>query len=136
EAPPRPSSRALPVPRPLRPRIETGPPPVPMWNPARALRIRGLTALYHSGGALSDFQQLAAINLGDSTPQGEPMAELSAIILAAGEGTRMRSALPKVLHPVGGLPIVGHVVRAAYGAGATRVGVVVGPGHDSVRAAV
>ena len=47
------------------------------------------------------------------------MAELLSIILAAGEGTRMRSATPKLLHPVGGLPIIGHVVRAAVGAGST-----------------
>jgi bifunctional UDP-N-acetylglucosamine pyrophosphorylase/glucosamine-1-phosphate N-acetyltransferase len=64
------------------------------------------------------------------------MAELLSIILAAGEGTRMRSAMPKVLHAVGGLPIVGHVVRAAIGAGATKVAVVTGPGHDSVREAM
>ena len=64
------------------------------------------------------------------------MAELLSIILAAGEGTRMRSAMPKVLHRVGGLPIVGHVVRAAIGAGSSRVAVITGPGHDSVRAAV
>jgi bifunctional UDP-N-acetylglucosamine pyrophosphorylase/glucosamine-1-phosphate N-acetyltransferase len=64
------------------------------------------------------------------------MTELLSIILAAGEGTRMRSALPKVLHPVGGLPIVGHVIRAAAGAGATRLAVVTGPGHGAVQAAI
>ena len=64
------------------------------------------------------------------------MAELLSIILAAGEGTRMRSAMPKVLHPIGGLPIVGHVVRAAVEAGSTEVAMVVGPGHDALRAAV
>ena len=64
------------------------------------------------------------------------MAELLSIILAAGEGTRMRSSMPKVLHQVGGLPIVGHVVRAALGAGSSQVAVVTGPGHDSVREAV
>ena len=61
------------------------------------------------------------------------MTELLTIILAAGEGTRMRSALPKVLHPVGGLPMVGHVVRTAQAAGATAISVVVGPNHDAVR---
>ena len=35
------------------------------------------------------------------------------IILAAGEGTRMKSSTPKVLHPIGGLPLVGHAIRAA-----------------------
>ncbi len=64
------------------------------------------------------------------------MTELVTIILAAGEGTRMRSSMPKVLHEVGGLPIVGHVVNAAMAAGSTRIGVVTGPGHDSVRATI
>ncbi|MBK8083461.1 MAG: bifunctional UDP-N-acetylglucosamine diphosphorylase/glucosamine-1-phosphate N-acetyltransferase GlmU [Devosia sp.] len=64
------------------------------------------------------------------------MTELLSIILAAGEGTRMRSALPKVLHEVGGLPIVGHVVNAAIAAGSSRVAVVTGPGHEAVREAV
>ncbi|ODT69688.1 MAG: UDP-N-acetylglucosamine diphosphorylase/glucosamine-1-phosphate N-acetyltransferase [Pelagibacterium sp. SCN 63-23] len=63
------------------------------------------------------------------------MAELLSIILAAGEGTRMQSALPKVLHPVGGLPVVSHVVRTVKSAG-SRIAVVVGPGHDAVEAAV
>ena len=36
-----------------------------------------------------------------------------AIVLAAGEGTRMRSALPKVLHPLAGRPLVAHVTRTA-----------------------
>jgi bifunctional UDP-N-acetylglucosamine pyrophosphorylase/glucosamine-1-phosphate N-acetyltransferase len=64
------------------------------------------------------------------------MTELVSIILAAGEGTRMRSAIPKVLHPVGGLPIIGHVVRAAAGAGATTIAVVTAPGHERVRAGI
>ena len=63
------------------------------------------------------------------------MAELLSIIVAAGEGKRMHSAMPKVLHAVGGLPIVGHVVRAAMGAGASEVAVVTGPGHEAVREA-
>ncbi len=48
----------------------------------------------------------------------------------------MRSRVPKVLHAVGGEPIVSHVVRAALGAGATAVSVVTGPGHEAVRAEV
>ena len=64
------------------------------------------------------------------------MTELLSIILAAGEGTRMRSAMPKVLHQVGGLSIVGHVVNAAMTAGSSRVAVVTGPGHDAVREAI
>jgi len=64
------------------------------------------------------------------------MAELVSIILAAGEGTRMRSRLPKVLHQVGGLPIVAHVARAARSGGSSEVAVVTGPGHDAVREAL
>jgi bifunctional UDP-N-acetylglucosamine pyrophosphorylase/glucosamine-1-phosphate N-acetyltransferase len=64
------------------------------------------------------------------------MTELVSIILAAGEGTRMRSRLPKVLHQVGGLPIVAHVARAARAAGSSEVAVVTGPGHDAVREAL
>ena len=64
------------------------------------------------------------------------MAELLSIILAAGEGTRMRSATPKVLHRVGGLPMVSHAVRAAQAAGSTRIAVVIGPNHESISAEV
>ena len=61
------------------------------------------------------------------------MTELLSIVLAAGGGTRMRSATPKLLHPVGGLPILGHVLRAAVGAGSTRLAVVTGPDHGALR---
>lgn len=63
------------------------------------------------------------------------MTELLSIILAAGEGTRMKSSLPKVLHPVGGLPVVSHVLRTAKAAGST-IAVVVGPNHEAVEEAV
>jgi bifunctional UDP-N-acetylglucosamine pyrophosphorylase / glucosamine-1-phosphate N-acetyltransferase len=58
-----------------------------------------------------------------------------AVILAAGEGTRMKSDIPKVLHPVGGLPMVAHTVRAASAAGVGAVALVVGRGADQVEAA-
>lgn len=61
------------------------------------------------------------------------MTELLSIILAAGEGTRMRSELPKVLHQIGGLPMVGHAVRTAVAAGSTSLAVVIGPGHEAVQ---
>jgi bifunctional UDP-N-acetylglucosamine pyrophosphorylase/glucosamine-1-phosphate N-acetyltransferase len=63
------------------------------------------------------------------------MTELLSIVLAAGEGTRMKSALPKVLHPVGGLPVVSHVLRTVQRAGAS-IAVVVGPNHEAVEQAV
>jgi bifunctional UDP-N-acetylglucosamine pyrophosphorylase/glucosamine-1-phosphate N-acetyltransferase len=59
-----------------------------------------------------------------------------AIILAAGEGTRMRSAVPKVMHKVAGDPMLGHVIRAARGAGADRMAMVVGPDASAVEAFV
>lgn len=59
---------------------------------------------------------------------------LAAVVLAAGQGTRMKSSLPKVLHPVCGLPMVAWVVRAALASGATRVVVVVGHGREKVEA--
>lgn len=63
------------------------------------------------------------------------MTDLTTIILAAGEGTRMKSTMPKLMHPVGGLPIISHVVRAAMGAGADQLAIVTGPQHDKIRAA-
>ncbi len=55
------------------------------------------------------------------------MAALTAVILAAGQGTRMRSELPKVLHELCGRPLVGWPIAAAREAGADRVVVVDGP---------
>lgn len=55
------------------------------------------------------------------------MSDLSAIVLAAGLGTRMKSALPKVLHPCAGRPLVHYSVRAAIEVGATQVVVVASP---------
>lgn len=57
---------------------------------------------------------------------------LAAIILAAGKGTRMKSALPKVLHKVGGKPMLGHVLDAVQGAGAEKTVVVAGYGAEMV----
>src|SRR5580658_5514527 len=58
----------------------------------------------------------------------------SAVIMAAGQGTRMKSAIPKVLHTVAGRPIVYYPVRAALEAGCNEVVVVVGHGRDQVTA--
>lgn len=62
-----------------------------------------------------------------------PKRSFLAVILAAGEGKRMRSGTAKVMHKVGGLPMLGHVLSAAEAAGSTRRAVVVGPGASSVR---
>jgi bifunctional UDP-N-acetylglucosamine pyrophosphorylase/glucosamine-1-phosphate N-acetyltransferase len=57
-----------------------------------------------------------------------------AVVLAAGEGKRMCSDRPKVLHSVGGLSMLAHVLVATRDAGATAVAVVVGPARDDVAA--
>src|SRR5246127_320597 len=54
------------------------------------------------------------------------------VVLAAGEGTRMRSSLPKGLHPVARPPPIAHVLRAAPNGAGTRLAVVVGPDHQAV----
>ncbi|MBM3529520.1 MAG: bifunctional UDP-N-acetylglucosamine diphosphorylase/glucosamine-1-phosphate N-acetyltransferase GlmU [Alphaproteobacteria bacterium] len=57
-----------------------------------------------------------------------------AIVLAAGEGTRMRSSRPKVLHAVAGRTLLGHVLAAVRAAGGARAAVVVGPGREDAAA--
>jgi len=59
-----------------------------------------------------------------------------AVVLAAGEGKRMKSNLPKVMHPIGGLSMIGHVLKALQTAKVDRIAVVVGPGDDKVAKAV
>jgi len=59
---------------------------------------------------------------------------LNVIILAAGQGKRMRSDLPKVLHPLAGKPLLGHVLDTARAIGAKQVCVVYGHGGEQVRA--
>jgi bifunctional UDP-N-acetylglucosamine pyrophosphorylase/glucosamine-1-phosphate N-acetyltransferase len=54
------------------------------------------------------------------------------VVLAAGEGTRMRSLLPKVLHPVAGQPLLAHVLHAAPNGKDARLAVVIGPDHQAV----
>jgi bifunctional UDP-N-acetylglucosamine pyrophosphorylase/glucosamine-1-phosphate N-acetyltransferase len=59
--------------------------------------------------------------------------KLEVVILAAGQGTRMRSALPKVLHPLAGRPLVQHVIETARQLGAAAIHTVIGHGADQVR---
>ena len=58
------------------------------------------------------------------------------VVLAAGKGTRMKSARPKVLHTLAGLPMIEHVLRAADPLDAASTTLVVGHGGDDVRAAL
>ncbi|PCJ47633.1 MAG: UDP-N-acetylglucosamine diphosphorylase/glucosamine-1-phosphate N-acetyltransferase [Gammaproteobacteria bacterium] len=59
--------------------------------------------------------------------------ELSVVILAAGQGTRMRSSLPKILHPIAGKPLVQHVVDTARSIGSLAIHLVYGHGGDLVK---
>ena len=58
---------------------------------------------------------------------------LEVIILAAGKGTRMRSKLPKVLHPLAGKAMLAHVIESAQSLSASKIHVVVGHGADQVK---
>ena len=62
------------------------------------------------------------------------MENRMAVILAAGKGTRMKSSLYKVLHPVCGLPMVAHVVRAVEASGVNQIVTIVGHGAEAVQA--
>jgi bifunctional UDP-N-acetylglucosamine pyrophosphorylase / glucosamine-1-phosphate N-acetyltransferase len=64
------------------------------------------------------------------------VAEIAAIVLAAGQGKRMRSTLPKVLHRVAGRPMIDHLIGSVRETGIERVVVVVGHGGDLVKAAL
>lgn len=61
--------------------------------------------------------------------------KLSVVILAAGKGTRMRSVLPKVLSPLAGKPLLGHVIETAQALNADDIHVIYGYGGDAVKAA-
>jgi bifunctional UDP-N-acetylglucosamine pyrophosphorylase/glucosamine-1-phosphate N-acetyltransferase len=63
------------------------------------------------------------------------MQELGVILLAAGQGTRMKSALPKVLHPLAGRPLFIHALGTAQRLLPARVAIVIGHGADLVRQA-
>jgi bifunctional UDP-N-acetylglucosamine pyrophosphorylase / glucosamine-1-phosphate N-acetyltransferase len=65
--------------------------------------------------------------------EGSGVRSRVAVILAAGKGTRMRSALPKVLHEAAGRPLLAWVVDAARAAGCERILIVVGHGAERVR---
>src|SRR4051812_47630293 len=60
------------------------------------------------------------------------MRKSLAVVLAAGEGKRMKSRLPKVLHEIGRLPMLGPVLKALNEAEVDQIAVVIGPGHEAV----
>ena len=67
------------------------------------------------------------------TPQPKPN-DVVALVLAAGQGTRMKSELPKVLHPLLGRPMIAYPVQAALDAGCSKVVAVLGHGREAIAA--
>jgi bifunctional UDP-N-acetylglucosamine pyrophosphorylase/glucosamine-1-phosphate N-acetyltransferase len=74
-------------------------------------------------------------NIGDPTLRRKPRLNTSIVILAAGQGKRMRSAVPKVLQPLAGRPVLRHVIECAEALGAEDICVVYGHGGEAVPAA-
>lgn len=71
-----------------------------------------------------------------TSPKLQTSDELTVVIMAAGKGTRMKSATPKVLHKIGGRSMIGHIVDAAQMLGPKQIIVVLAPGMDDVAAEV
>ena len=69
-------------------------------------------------------------------PQTKPRRSLAAVVLAAGKGKRLRSSLPKVLHPLCGRPLLWHAVRNALAARPTKLVIVVSNSAEQVQEAV
>ncbi|MFD1356121.1 NTP transferase domain-containing protein, partial [Methylorubrum suomiense] len=67
-----------------------------------------------------------------SADHGTAGGGFTAVVLAAGKGTRMRSDRPKVLHALANRSMLGHVLAAVQEAGAARLAVVVEPGRADV----
>ena len=63
-------------------------------------------------------------------------AEVHVVVLAAGQGTRMKSRLPKILHPLAGRPLVEHVLKTSEAISPSTVTLIVGHGADIVRSTV
>src|SRR5262245_37929421 len=99
------------------------------FQPRRKRSDRAAFCLW-SGWAIGGVSQLPEEPKLDQMPARKSLV----IVLAAGEGTRMRSHVSKVLHQLGGRSLLGHVLIAARAGGTDELAVVVGPDHDAVSA--
>ena len=96
-----------------------------MTAPARSLRlVANQGAPVDTGRAVS--AKAVAMTSAQFRELEAAMTARAAVILAAGQGTRMKSPIPKVLHKVGGRALIDHAIDAAQGAGCERIVVVVG----------
>ena len=77
----------------------------------------------------------ASLEQSGSVPERAADGRLAVVVLAAGKGTRMKSELPKVLHPLAGRPMLGHVLETVRALSPAVTVVVVGPGMAAVEAA-
>ena len=91
------------------------------------MRMKGVTGV-------TPFRDVRLYNSRDCGSDSYAM-NLEVIVLAAGQGTRMRSKLPKVLHDLAGQPLLAHVLRAVRPLAPQRTHVVIGHAGDRVRAA-
>lgn len=64
------------------------------------------------------------------------MPKLAAVIMAAGKGTRMKSKLPKVMHPLAGKPLIEHVLEAVNKIGIVKPMVILGHGRETIRESI
>src|SRR6516162_3438096 len=95
------------------------------------MRLSALGCMQHSLAHPS----LDTSSLQDGVPHGIRTAmkwPIAVVVLAAGAGTRMKSALPKVLHPLAGWPMVRHVLETVATLQPARIVGVVAPGAEAV----
>ena len=98
-----------------------------------AQQVDGLYRFDTAGGAAEGIGAYRRIRFSAHPRLSALSSPLQIVILAAGLGKRMRSDLPKVLHPVGGKPMLGHVIDASRALRPTRIVVVIGHGAERVR---
>ena len=72
----------------------------------------------------------------DNLTQREASSPFAVVLLAAGKGTRMKASRPKVLHRLGGIPLIAHVLHAAQSLQRTTTTVVVGDHAEAIAQAL
>src|SRR3954469_11375527 len=97
------------------------------WAPSECIRGQGGIPGLPKGRALWNWQAFRAIARLMSRP-------LAAVILAAGKGTRMKSDLHKVLHPIAGRPMIEHLLDSVATLGPERTVIVVGNQREQLEA--
>ncbi len=81
-------------------------------------------------------QSTAKMTTQESSPTALHAKDLAIVILAAGKGTRMKSDMAKVLHPIAGVPMINHIIQTAEKLNPKKIIVVLAPDMDAVASAV